>query len=219
MHGAGRIDGRMHSWDDHYRSADPLPWDTGVPDAELVAAFSSGALRPGRALEIGCGTGTNAVWLARQGCRVTAVDVSPLAIERARKRVAEAGVDVDLHVADVLAEPLPGGPYDLVFDRGCFHVFDGAGERATFARRVARALAPGGVWLSLVGSTEGAPREMGPPRRSARDLARAIEPHLAILDLRASAFRTGDEQAPAAWICLSGKRREKAQPSTRWRAA
>src|SRR6185503_16850640 len=93
-------------------------------------------------------------------------------------------------VADFLASP-PAGPFAFVFDRGCFHCFDTADERARFAANVARALAPGGVWLSLIGSTEGPPRDFGPPRRSVRDIAAAIEPHLEILSLRSAEFRDG----------------------------
>lgn len=67
-------------------------------------------------------------------------------------------------VWDILVAPPPGGPFHFVFDRGCFHVFDEAGEREQFAAQVAAVLAPGGLWLSLIGSTEGPPREVGPPR-------------------------------------------------------
>ena len=63
---------------------------------------------------------------------------------------------------DFLAAPLPDGPFDFVFDRGCFHVFDEPEERARFAAHVVPALASGGLWLSLIGSTEGPARELGP---------------------------------------------------------
>jgi hypothetical protein len=66
---------------------------------------------------------------------------------------------------DFLAGPSPIGLFNFVFDRGCFHLFDDSGERQPFAARVAAAMAPGGLWLSLIGSTEGPPREVGPPRR------------------------------------------------------
>jgi len=79
---------------------------------------------------------------------------------------------------------------------------------------VAAVLAPDGMWLSLIGSTEGPPREMGPPRRSLRDVADAIEPHLEILSVRSAEFRDLPEPA-MAWICLSRHRKVPAQPSTR----
>jgi methyl halide transferase len=98
--------------------------------------------------------------------------------------------------------------------RGCFHVFDGEGERARFAENVAAELVEHGLWLSLIGSTEGAPRDEGPPRRSARDVMNAIEPALEIVQLRSTEFTVCEEQLKS-WLCLSHKRAIAAQPSTR----
>jgi SAM-dependent methyltransferase len=202
-----------HFWNDNYASGE-LPWDTGRPDAALVAFVEAGALAPGRALEIGAGRGTNARWLAGQGFDVLGVDIAPLAVEQARDRTTGAvAARCQFDVRDFLADP-PAGPFAFVFDRGCFHVFDDANDRARFAANVARVLAPGGVWLSLIGSTEGPEREEGPPRRTARDVANAIEPVLAIEDLSAIHF-DGGSPAPQAWRCVARKRTMPAQPSTR----
>ena len=97
----------------------------------------------------------------------------------------------------------PDPPFQFVFDRGCFHVFDEPDERSRFASRVASILAPGGLWLSLIGSTEGPPREVGPPRRSAREVTLALEPALEIVELRGAEFRAHGAQA---WFCLSRRR-------------
>jgi hypothetical protein len=90
-----------------------------------------------------------------------------------------------------------------VFDRGCFHVFDEPDERERFAAQVAASLAPGGLWLRLIGSTEGPAREVGPPRRSAREVTLAIEPALEIVELRSAEFRG---HGAKAWFCLSRQR-------------
>jgi hypothetical protein len=103
------------------------------------------------------------------------------------------------------------GPFHFVFDRGCFHVFDEPEERARFAGQVAAAMAPAGLWLSLIGSTEGGPREIGPPRRSAREVALAIEPVLEIVELRTAEFSS---HGAKAWFCLSRQRTIPAQPSS-----
>lgn len=200
-------------WDQHYRGEDPLPWDTNVPDEPLLGPLTGDG--PIRVLEIGCGTGTNAVWLASRGHRVVAVDIAPAAVARARNRAAEAGVQADFQVVNILSEPIAGGPFDLIFDRGCFHVFDEAADRASFAERVAALLAPGGRWLSVVGSTEGPPRDYGPPRRSLRDLAEAVEPWLALHELQSVHFDRGGPREAMAWRCLWGRRDTPAQPSTR----
>ncbi|MEZ4225901.1 MAG: class I SAM-dependent methyltransferase [Polyangiaceae bacterium] len=200
-------------WDERYREPRP-PWDVGVPDEHLVELVTKGRIGVGRALEIGCGTGTNARWLAEQGFDVVALDLAPLAIDKARAAGAPKAGSVALHCLDFLNEEVPGGPFDFVFDRGCFHVFDHDRERGEFAARVAELLRPDGLWLSLIGSTEGAPRDVGPPRRSARDIMHAIEPELAIIELRASRFGVNAPESPHAWMCLCTRRTMPAQPST-----
>lgn len=201
------------SWNDHYAQGF-LPWDTGLPEPILVELVEAGALPVGRALDVGCGTGTNAIWLAQRGYSALGVDIAPLAIERAQAKTP-AGLPCRFATLDFLAQLPEGGPFQLVFDRGCFHVFDDAADRAKMAAQVAAVLAPDGVWLSLIGSTEGPPRDVGPPRRSARDIADAIEPHLEILSLRSGEFREAPEKRTMAWICLSRRRAVAAQPSTR----
>jgi SAM-dependent methyltransferase len=198
-------------WNESYASGQ-LPWDTGQPEPVLVEFVTSGRVRPGASLEIGAGTGTNAIWMAERGFDVFGVDVSPLAVERAKAKMGGRDLRCRFAAWDFLAAPAPDGPFQFVFDRGCFHVFDEADERRRFATQVAAALAPGGLWLSLVGSTEGPPREIGPPRRSAREIILAIEPALEIVELRSAEFR---EHGAQAWFCLSRQRTMPAQPSTR----
>ena len=200
-------------WNERYATGN-LPWDTGQPDEHLVELARDGTLRAGRALEVGCGTGTNALWLAGHGFDVVAVDLAPLAIAQARAKAAGAA-RARFEVLDFLAADPPGAPFDLVFDRGCFHVFDEPDARARFAARVAALLAPGGAWLSLVGSTEGPARDVGPPRRSAREVAAALEPVLELQVLRSVVFATADRAPAAAWLCLARRRAVPAQPSTR----
>jgi SAM-dependent methyltransferase len=197
-------------WNECYASGD-LPWDTGEPDQLLVELVESGRVAPGRALEVGSGTGTNAIWLAERGFDVLGVDISPIAVENARSKLAGSKLHCRFATLDFMADTPTGAPFNFAFDRGCFHIFDEAEERSRFAARVAAALAPSGLWLSLSGSTEGPPRDMGPPRRTAREVIGAIEPELEIMELRSAEFHP---QAKA-WLCLSRRRTAPAQPSTR----
>jgi len=199
------------SWNDNYASGEPLPWDTGVPDPMLVEMIESGAIAPCRTLEVGCGTGTNAIYLAQHGFEVVGVDISSIAVEHARTK---ANGRCRFETVDFLNEPPPGGPFHFVFDRGCFHTFDEDDERARFAENVAAALDVGGVWLSLIGSTEGPPREAGPPRRNAREIMQAIEPSMEILQFSSREFGVCGEHLKA-WLCLSHKRAIRPQPSSR----
>ena len=203
------------TWDADYAAGD-LPWDTGKPEPLLVDLVESGRIAPGRTLEVGCGTGTNAIWLAERGFEVLGVDLAPLAVDRAAAKLAGRSPRCRFAQLDFLAAPPSGGPFDFVFDRGCFHVFDEADERSRFAARVADALVPEGLWLSLIGSTEGPPREAGPPRRSARDVLAAIEPYLEVLELRSAELRDRPEPVKF-WSCLSRRRSIPAQPSSRYR--
>jgi SAM-dependent methyltransferase len=199
------------SWNESYASGQ-LPWDTGQPEPLLVEFVTSGALTPGPTLEIGAGTGTNAIWMAERGFDVLGVDVSPLAVEIAHAKMAGHALSCRFAAWDFLAAPPPAAPFQFVFDRGCFHVFDEPDERRRFVKQVSDALAPGGLWLSLIGSTEGPPREIGPPRRSAREVTLAIEPALEIVELRSAEFRGNNAKA---WFCLSRPRTMPAQPYTR----
>ena len=78
-------------WEEMYQAGTP-PWDTGRPSSELIRVVQAKKIGPCRAIELGCGTGTNVVWLAQRGFDVTGVDLAPLAIQRANRRAAEAGV-------------------------------------------------------------------------------------------------------------------------------
>ncbi|HUI31867.1 MAG TPA: class I SAM-dependent methyltransferase [Candidatus Acidoferrales bacterium] len=198
-------------WNDSY-AQDFVPWDTGKPDPLLTSFVESGRVRPGLTLEVGCGTGTNALWLAGRRFDVLGIDVAPLAVDKARAKQGRT-MGCRFETMDFLAAP-PQGQFDFVFDRGCFHTFDEAEDRTRFAAHVAGLLKPEGMWLSLIGSTEGPAREVGPRRRSALEVVAAIEPVLEIVELRADAFHTRGE-SPKAWFCLSRQRRMPAQPSTR----
>src|SRR5262245_26721203 len=106
-------------WNEHYKQ-DFMPWDSGVPEPMLIQAVDSGGLPVGRALDVGCGTGTNAIWLAQHGYDVHGVDVASLAIEKAQAKLPP-GLPCRFSVVDFLSEQPEGGPFQLVFDRGCFH--------------------------------------------------------------------------------------------------
>jgi SAM-dependent methyltransferase len=169
-----------------------------------MAAVSDGLIAPGaNVVEIGCGTGTNAVWLALQGFVVTATDVSATALAAARAKADEAGVAVRFLEA---SSPPQEGAFDVVFDRGVFHIFATDGERDAFAAAAAAALREGGLWLGLHGSADGPPRDHGPPRLSVRDVAIAVEPWFEILSLIDTVFDVNHVASPRGWWLVARKR-------------
>ena len=128
----------------HYWYFGQPPWDTGVSPPELLDFIQNH--KPGRAIDIGCGTGTNVIALANAGWKVTGVDFAPRAIKLARQKASKAGVQAEFLIKD--ATKLHGihGPFDLAFDLGCFHGIPPKG-RARYLEQVNRILAPGGFWL------------------------------------------------------------------------
>ena len=102
--------------EEYYRAGKP-PWDTDVTPPELVALVAG--REPGRALELGCGTGTNAIYLARLGWDVVAVDLIDRAVEQARAKAAAAGVTPRFLCADAARLDFDGR-FELFFDLSCF---------------------------------------------------------------------------------------------------
>ena len=149
---------RPQDWDE--RHADDTRRWSGAASPRLVAEIDG--LPPGRALDLACGQGRNAVWLAERGWSVTAVDFSPVGLAKARARAAELGVDVDWVESDLLEfEPEPAA-YDLAL---VFYLHVSQPDRGTVLRTAARALAPGGTFLLVghdranLGHGHGGPRD------------------------------------------------------------
>lgn len=120
------------------------PWDSGLPAPELVRAIAG---RPaGRALDVGCGTGTNVRYLAEQGWQATGIDFAPSAITKAKRKLKD--LPATLLVGDVTkleSFPLPG-PFDLALDMGCWHSLAPEGQRR-YAAGLAHWLKPGSHYL------------------------------------------------------------------------
>ena len=124
-----------------YRLGTPR-WDTGAPQPELEQLVRGRA--PARALDLGCGTGADAVYLAGHGWQTTGVDFAPEAIAAARKKAADAGVDAAFVVGDAsrLADAGVRGPFDLLLDIGCYHTIP-ASRRDAYVAGAAGAARPG----------------------------------------------------------------------------
>lgn len=139
-------------WDGFYADrTKPVPFFAAKPDESLVSYADRGLVSPGRALDLGCGPGRNALYLASLGFRVDAVDLSPQALAWAGERAREAGADVRFHQGDAFALTAAGtagtaelaGPYDLIHDSGCFHHLP-PHRRVGYLALLERVLAPGG---------------------------------------------------------------------------
>lgn len=197
---------REKSFEECYQDND-TPWEIHRPDRNLVDFVSGLGLGAGAAIDLGCGTGDNCVWLASQGFRVTGCDLSDLALQHAEKKARRAGVRCVFQQMDFLQALPPGGPFALAFDRGCFHSVAEGEARCRFAARVAEILEPGGQWLSLIGNLDEERGERrGPPQMAASQIALTVEPVFEILSLQRGYFDSDLEQPHLSWVCHLRKR-------------
>jgi len=120
------------------------PWDTGITPPEVMLYIT--AHSAGRALDLGCGTGTNAITLAQHGWKVTGIDFAGKAIRQARRKAQQHGLDIEFKQGDVSRLKGVKAPFDLVLDIGCFHSLP-ARSRERYAAHLPQLLAEGGTFL------------------------------------------------------------------------
>jgi SAM-dependent methyltransferase len=146
---AGLLDALLASrdgswWDGFFADrVKPCPFFTDKPDENLAGWFADGLLEHGRVLELGCGNGRNACFLARRGAMVDAVDFSAKALAWAGERAQQAGVSVRFQCCSIFDAEIADGQYDLVYDSGCFHHLP-PHRRRDYVSLVGQALRPGG---------------------------------------------------------------------------
>jgi SAM-dependent methyltransferase len=139
--------GSDSAWWDQFNAdqSRAVPFFTERPDENLAAWFAEAQLTRGRVLELGCGFGRNATYLAGLGCDVLAVDFSAQAIRRARKRARPVSGSVDYRCCSIFEAQFTEQSYDLVYDSGCFHHL-APHRRKTYVDLVRTALKPGGSY-------------------------------------------------------------------------
>jgi SAM-dependent methyltransferase len=195
--------------EDHFRErykTGDTPWDIGQADFNLIDVVNQKLITICKALDVGCGTGDNSIWLAQKGFQVIGTDTSDIAIEKAKEKALKANVQCNFVLADFLTNKIDGAPFCFVFDRGCFHTLSSAADRTRFARNVADHLEGNGLWLTLVGNADEHRQGPGPPQRTAGDIVSAVEPYFEILSLQSSHFESNRPNPPRAWRCLMQKR-------------
>jgi SAM-dependent methyltransferase len=190
-------------FEEHYRRG--APWEIGAPQPAVVRLWNEGQIT-GRVLDIGCGTGDNARFLARQWLDVVAIDFLPEAIDRARRTAEAEGVSIDWRVGDALRLSDLAESFDTIIDSGLFHVFPGA-TRDKYVEGLAHVTRRGGRVHVLCFSDE-EPGSEGPLRISQAELRAAFADGWAIQRIEPIQFAVAEGPwtamfspgGPRAWL-------------------
>ncbi len=193
-------------FEERYKTGN-TPWEIHRADSSLIDFVSASGLAPCRVIDIGCGTGSNVIWLAQQNFQATGYDLSPLAIKTAQEKAGKAGVNCTFCNADFLLDEIGVHSFELAFDRGCFHHIRDHDKRLFFAQKVSEILSENGIWLSLIGNSDETREGPGPPKLSAHEVTMAVEPYFKIVSIKAHQFDFDHEGIPAMnWVCQMKKR-------------
>lgn len=195
------------NWERRYQTQD-TPWTTGYPSTELALALNENNIFAGAALEVGCGIGTNSIYMASRGLSVTGIDISPFAVDAARERSSILGIGCEFETTDIFRYAAGReGEFGFIFDRGFFHCLPRllAREWAGLASSV---LCEGGLMLVLTGN-ERETSEQGPPKLSSDYLLSMFLPRLSVVSLREFKWDAvaGSDWRALGWSLLLRRRR------------
>lgn len=189
------------NWEQTYQKqpVETMPWFYPNLDDDLSQALEQLGLDRGTALDLGTGPGTQAMQLARRGFTVTATDISPAAIARARETAGAEGLTITWQQDDILDSGLSGA-FDLIFDRGCFHVLPPE-QRQRYAATVAGLLQPGGYFF-LKCFSQLQPGTGGPYRFTAEHVRAIFSSTLQIHSISESVYQGTLDPLPRALFCV-----------------
>jgi cyclopropane fatty-acyl-phospholipid synthase-like methyltransferase len=178
------------------------PWDIGRPQPQLVELADAGKIT-GRVLDIGCGTGENALFLAERGLVVVGIDGAPRAIRKAQAKARSRALEVSFEVADALALPTPPSLFDTVIDSGLFHVFSDD-ERPRLRASLERVMRSGGTYLMMCFS-EREPGDWGPRRVTQAEIRATFNDGWIVESIVPSQFATNG-RTTEAWLSTIRRR-------------
>jgi cyclopropane fatty-acyl-phospholipid synthase-like methyltransferase len=188
-------------WDERYQqqAVETMPWFYPELDDDLRQALDQLGLQSGSALDLGTGPGTQAIHLVRRGFDVTATDISAAAIRLAQQKAEAQGVTITWQQDDILDTRLIG-PFDLIFDRGCFHVLPPE-RRSDYVATIARLLASGGFFF-LKCFSHLQPGTQGPHRFTSEEIQVAFGSQIAVRSITETVYQGTLDPLPRALFCV-----------------
>jgi cyclopropane fatty-acyl-phospholipid synthase-like methyltransferase len=191
----------LSRWEELYQQqeVESMPWFNPELDDDLEKALDELGLQSGRTLDLGTGPGTQAMQLARRGFKVTATDISEAAIRLARAKAEAQGLDITWMQDDILDTRLTQ-QFDLIFDRGCFHVLPPE-RRQDYVSIVRGLLKPGG-YLFLKCFSHLQPGEQGPFRFTPDQIREIFGSRLNVLSIKETVYQGTLDPLPQALFCI-----------------
>lgn len=191
----------ISGWEATYQQQpiETMPWFYPELDDDLEQALDQLGIRSGSALDLGTGPGTQAIQLARRGFDVTASDISASAIRLAREKAEAQGLTINWLQDDIMSTQL-NTTFDLIFDRGCFHVFPHE-RRPDYVNTVAGLLKPGGYFFLKVFSHL-QPGTQGPNRFTPEQIQTLFGSRLQLIDVKETVYQGTLEQLPRALFSI-----------------
>lgn len=189
----------MSWWESAYTGTPP--WDIGAPQPEIVKLIENNEIPKGRILDIGCGTGDNSIFLAKNGFSMTCLDIAHLAIKKGKTKAAKQKVKVDFRIGDVLKldEYFNQEYFNAIIDSGLFHTLSDE-ERSIFAKQIRRVLVKGGKYFVLCFSDK-EPGDSGPRRISKKEIEETFSKMFKINYIKDVFFATKwDKKGPKAYL-------------------
>jgi 2-polyprenyl-3-methyl-5-hydroxy-6-metoxy-1,4-benzoquinol methylase len=188
-------------WEERYQqqAVETMPWFYPELDDDLRQALDQLGLHHGNALDLGTGPGTQAMQLAQRGFEVTATDISAAAIGLAQQKAQAQGLTISWQQDDILDTRLIG-PFDLIFDRGCFHVLPPA-RRLEYVATIARLLKPGGFFF-LKCFSHLQPGTQGPNRFTPEELQAIFSSELTVRSITETVYQGTLDPLPRALFCV-----------------
>jgi SAM-dependent methyltransferase len=188
-------------WDAYYQARElkTVPWFTEQMDQDFAALLAKYGQSAKTILDLGTGPGTTAIALAKLGYRVTACDISPFIVEVARQRAGDLAERIDWRVDDIIHTSLTG-PFELVHDRGLFHVLKEK-LRPVYLEQVRRLLKPNGI-LFLRTFSKQEPGDWGPFRFDIDDLKEYFAKYFGLLEWHDTEIPSTKEEDPKALVAV-----------------